>query len=62
MDTPAYSVPGITKWLLILPILYRLYTSVIVLNPENYRHKESWPTDLSPTAIFTQPDMPVHPC
>ena len=52
MDTPAYLVPGICKWLLILPILIRLYTSVIPLDPEKWVNEESCPTDMSPTAIF----------
>ena len=30
----------------------RLYTSVIPLNPEKRTYKESWATDLSPTAIL----------
>ena len=46
-------MPGICKWLDILPILYRLYTSVIPLNLENTRLKVSWPTDMSPTACFS---------
>ena len=54
MDTPAYLKPGMKEWLLYLPILYRLYTSVIVLDPEILAHKESWSTDLSPTALFAQ--------
>ena len=51
MDTRAYSKPGIRKWLLILPTKDRLYTSVIVLNPEITGLKVSWPTDMSPTAL-----------
>ena len=52
LDSPAYLVPGMSKWLLILLISTRLYTSVIVLNPENRLSKESCPTDMSPTAIL----------
>ena len=37
----------------ILPILNRLYTSVITLNPEISGLKVSWPTDMSPTTIFS---------
>ena len=54
MDTPAYLFCRICKWLLILPILTRLYTSVIVWNPEKWTLKETWSTDMSPTTIFTQ--------
>ena len=43
--------------MLILPILIRGYTSVIVLNPEKWHYKESWATDMSPTALFTQRGM-----
>ena len=52
MDTPACLLPGITKWLIILPILHRLYTSVIPWDPEISLTKESWSTDMSPTTIF----------
>ena len=52
MDTPAYLFPEMKEWLLILPISYRLYTSVIVLNPEKCLTKETWSTDMSPTTIF----------
>ena len=52
MDTPAYLFPEIWKWLLILPILNRLYTSVIVLDPENNGPEVSWSTDLSPTTTL----------
>ena len=52
MDTPAYLVPGNVKWLLILSILSRLYTSVIPLDLEIWVYKESWSTDLSPMTIF----------
>ena len=45
-----------TEWLLILPILDRLYTSVIPLNPENRLLKVSWSTDLSPTALLGTAD------
>ena len=55
MDTPAYLVLGIVKWLLILPISHRLYTSVIVPNPEKWLPKVSCPTDMSPTAILLPP-------
>ena len=41
-----------TKWLLILPIYLRLYTSVIPLDPEICLAKVSWSTDLSPTTIY----------
>ena len=49
MDTPAYLVPGIDKWLFILPTSTRLYTSVIVLMCEIWASKVSWATDMSPT-------------
>ena len=45
LDTPAYLVLGITKWLIILPIPNRLYTSVIPKNPEKWTPKVSWWTD-----------------
>ena len=41
-----------TEWLLILPILHRLYTSVIPLDPENIGPQVSWSTDMSPTTLF----------
>ena len=53
MDTPAYLFPGIPEWLIILPILIRLYTSVIPSNPENKGPEVSCPTDMSPTTIFS---------
>ena len=53
MDTPAYLVPGITEWLIILPILNRLYTSVIVWNPGKCGLKVSCTTDMSPTTILS---------
>ena len=46
--------------MLILPILIRLYTSVIVLDPEIWTDKESWPTDLSPTTIFLRRTGPAE--
>ena len=52
MDSAAYLFPGMEKWLLILPVLVRLYTSVIPLDPENNGLEVSWATDLSPTTIF----------
>ena len=52
MDTPAYLVPGIVNWLLILPISDRLYTSVKPWNPEKCTSKVSCATDLSPTTIL----------
>ena len=52
LDTPAYLVPGIRNWLLILPILTRLYTSVKPLMSEIWASKVSWWTDLSPTTIL----------
>ena len=52
LDTPAYSVPGIQEWLLILPIFNRLYTSVIPWDPENKPLEVSWSTDMSPTTIL----------
>ena len=58
LDTPAYLLPRIREWLLILPISDRLYTSVNPLDPEIHRLKESWPTDLSPTALFDSRDTP----
>ena len=58
LDSPAYLVPGIEEWLLILPILTRLYTSVIPWNPEIWSSKVSWWTDLSPTTIFTSGTPP----
>ena len=59
MDTPAYLKPGISKWLLILPIFDRLYTSVIVWNPENTALKVSWATDMSPRPYYTRG---IDPC
>ena len=56
LDSAAYLVPGIHLWSSGLTILTRLYTSVIVLNPEKWTHKESYSTDLSPTTIFTPRD------
>ena len=53
LDTPAYLMPGIKEWLLILPTVGRLYTSVIPWNPENKASKVSWATDMSPTAWFS---------
>ena len=51
-----------SKWLLILSIFHRLYTSVIVLNPEKWVSKVSWPTDMSPTASFSPRDTEYgHP-
>ena len=47
-----------TKWLLILPVSIRLYTSVIPWNPEIRTDKESWSTDMSPTTLFTPWDDP----
>ena len=49
------------KWLLILPTILRLYTSVIPRNPEKWTHKGSWSTDLSPTTIFTPGCSPRVP-
>ena len=62
LDSAAYSFPGICLWLLILPILNRLYTSVITRNPENNTSKVSCATDMSPTTLFTPRDCPVHRC
>ena len=59
LDSAAYSLPGIYLWSLALPAIHRLYTSVIVQNPEKRTHKESWLTDLSPTALFS---LAAHPC
>ena len=56
LDSAAYSFCGIHLWSLGLPILNRLYTSVIVPDPEKWTYKESWATDLSPTALFTPRD------
>ena len=47
------------KWLLILPIPATGCTSVIVRNPEIYRYKESWWTDMSPTTLFL---LAAPPC
>ena len=52
LDRPAYSFPGMKEWLLGLPILSRLYTSVIVPESEKWPSKETWPTDMSPTAYL----------
>ena len=72
MDTPAYLFPEMTKWLLILSILARLYTSVIPRNPENNVLEVSWATDMSPTALFalatcpcgsdTEPELYLRGC
>ena len=35
-----------------MPATTRLYTSVIPPNPEKWRLKESWATDMSPTASW----------
>ena len=59
LDSPAYLLPGIWFWSLGLPAVRRLYTSVIVRNPEKCRYKESWPTDLSPTALFSLRALPA---
>ena len=59
MDTAAYLVPGIRKWLLGLPAILRLYTSVIPRNPEKWHYKESWSTDLSPTTILLSRTDPL---
>ena len=56
LDTPAYLFCGIYLWSLGLPILSRLYTSVIPRMSENWAYKESWSTDMSPTASFTLSD------
>ena len=48
-----------TNFPYLLPILIRLYTSVIVLNPENKGPEVSWSTDLSPTALFSWPALPA---
>ena len=56
MDSAAYLFPGMTEWLLILPIPATGYTSVIVLNPEKWPLKESWSTDMSPTTLFSLGD------
>ena len=53
---PAYSVPGMKEWLLILPAYTRLYTSVIPWNLEKWTPKVSCSTDLSPTACFDLAD------
>ena len=53
LDRPAYLMPGITKWLIILSILSRLYTSVIPLDREIWATKVSWATDMSPTTSFS---------
>ena len=53
-------MPGITKWLIILPILDRLYTSVNLRNPEIWALKESWSTDLSPRHFTAGPTPRVH--
>ena len=50
LDTPAYSKPGIAFRPYLLSILNRLYTSVIPLMSEKLALKESWSTDMSPTA------------
>ena len=47
-------------WSLGIPATDRLYTSVIVRNPEKRAYKESCTTDMSPTALFYCWDMPVH--
>ena len=52
MDTPAYLLPGMKNSPYLSSILNRLYTSVIVLNPENNALEVSWSTDMSPTTIF----------
>ena len=52
MDTAAYLFPGMKEWLLVLPAKPRLYTSVIPLDPEISALKESWATDMSPTALY----------
>ena len=62
LDTPAYLFPRMKEWLLILSIFYRLYTSVIPLVSEIWALKVSCATRLSPTTIFSQRAVPVHPC
>ena len=59
LDSAAYLMPGIRKWLLILSIFDRLYTSVIPRKPENNGPEVSWPTDLSPTTTFSLAALPV---
>ena len=59
MDTAAYSLPGMRKWLLGFPAAARLYTSVIPKNPEKWSLKVSWPTDLSPTTILLSAALPL---
>ena len=58
LDTAAYSLPRMKEWLLILPILSRLYTSVIPWNPEINGLEVSWSTDMSPTTIFLESGHP----
>ena len=47
--------------MIILPILYRLYTSVIVPDPEISVPKVSCSTDMSPTTIYRSPVHRVQP-
>ena len=50
------------EWLLGLPISTRLYTSVIPWNCEIWALKVSYPTDLSPTTLFSPVYVPVNTC
>ena len=43
-----------------MPAYATLYTSVIPLNPEKCRSKESWATDMSPTTLFRLAAPPLH--
>ena len=61
LDTPAYLFCRITLWSLGLPATDRLYTSVISWNPEKCTYKESWSTDMSPTAYLVLAADGVHP-